>query len=309
MAMYHLHARFVKRSEGRSSVAGAAYRAGERLTDERAGKTYDFTQKTHVEHTTILLPDHVPDWLGDRSTLWNAVETGLKRKDSQPAFEVEVALPRELNAAQCVQLAQKFAQSQFVKQGLIVDLAIHRPTAADGGEHPHAHMLVTTRRWNGDGTMNKAARDMQDNPKVLQKVYALEQAGRIDEALIVAKGTNLANWRKGWAEVSNDFLSDSGSAARIDHRTLAAQKIEREATPNVGFAVYRDTGGLTGWLARKVDALKEISWRNNLRGQFERINRTRSDLTAEFIANAREYARELVENITPEHERGTDRER
>lgn len=309
MAMYHLHARFVKRSEGKSSVAGAAYRAGESLFDERTGKTYNFTHKDHVEYAAMLLPDHLPERLADRGTLWNAVETSLTRKDAQPAFEVEVALPRELGAAQCVQLARRFALEQFVEQGLVVDLAIHRPTAADGGEHPHAHLLVTTRRWNADGTMDKVARDMQDNPKVLQKVYALEQAGRIDEALLVAKGTNLAKWRKEWADISNDFLSDSGSAARVDHRTLAAQRIDREATPNVGFAVYRETGGLTGWLARKVEALKGIGWRNTMRQQFDRIRHNRADLTAEFIAHAREYARDLIDGLEPEPKKGPEYER
>ena len=138
----------------------------------------------------------------------------------------------------------------------------------------------------------------------------LRLAGEVsDEALLVAKGTNLANWRKAWADYSNDFLSDSGSAARVDHRTLAAQRIDREATPNVGFAVYRETGGLTGWLARKVEALKGISWRNTMRQQFDRIRHNRVDLTAEFIAHAREYARDLIDGLEPEPKKGPEYER
>lgn len=309
MAMYHMRVKFVKRSEGRSSVAAAAYRACERLTDERADVTHDYTRKGALDHSEIMLPDGLPERLADRGTLWNTIETTLTHPRAQPAFEVEVALPRELTREQCVELVRRFAQEQFVNQGLVVDVAIHRPIAADGGEHPHAHMLITTRRFNEDGSIGKAARDMQDNPKLLQKVYELEQEGRIDEALLVAKGTNLARWREGWAAISNDFLSDSGSAARVDHRTLAAQRIDREATPNVGFAVYRETGGLTGWLARKVEALKGISWRNTMRQQFDRIRHNRVDLTAEFIAHAREYAKDLIDGLEPAPEKGRDYER
>jgi len=309
MAMYHLRAKFVKRSEGRSAVAASAYRACEKLVDERAGVTHDYTRKGALDHSEILLPEGLPETLQDRGTLWNTVETSLTHPRAQPAFEVEVALPRELTRDQCVELARRFAQEQFVSNGLVVDLAIHRPTAADGLDHPHAHMLIATRRFHGDGSLGKTARDMQDSPVLLQKVYALEKEGRIDEALLVAKGTNLARWREGWAELSNDFLSDSGSDARIDHRTLEAQKIDREATPNIGFAVYRDTGGLTGWLARKVEAFKGISWRNQMRGQFDRITSMRRDLTAEFIANARNYAKDLIDGLEPEKEKGAEYER
>lgn len=309
MAMYHLRVKFMKRSEGKSSVAAAAYRACERLVDSYTGVTHDYTRKAALDHKEILLPDHMPTGMADRATLWNAVEQQLGRKDGQPAFEVEMALPRELTRAQCVQLVRNFARDQFVAEGLAVDICIHRPIASDGLEHPHVHMLITTRRWNDDGSMGYAARDLQDNPALIKRVYALEKAGRIDDALLASKGTNLARWREAWADYSNDFLERAGSDARIDHRTLAAQKIDREATPNVGVAFHRGFDGLTGWLARKVEALKDISWRNNLRQQFERIRHNRRDLTAEFIAHAREYARDLVQGIEPEPDRTIEHER
>jgi len=182
--------------------------------------------------------------------------------------------------------------------------------ASDGGEHPHAHMLVTTRRWKPDGSVDKVARDMQDNPALLRKVYALEQEGKLDDALLAAKGTNLAGWRKTWADYSNDFLADGGHDARVDHRTLEAQKIDREPQPNIGFAVHRELDSLRGWLAEKVQTFKDVSWRNSLRDQFERIRDKRSDLTAEFIAHARQYAKELVEGMTPpQREREGERDR
>lgn len=310
MAIYHLHVRFVQRSKGRSSVAASAYRAGEKLTDERTGEVFDFRHKAHVQHRDVLLPEHVPEALAEREYLWNTVETGLKRKDSQPAFEVEMALPRELSPQQRVRLVRDFAKQHFVKEGLVVDLCIHKDLASDGGEHPHCHMLITTRRWNSDGSMDKAARDMQDSPALLRKIYALEQEGKVDEALLAAKGTNLASWRKAWADYANDTLADSGSDARIDHRTLLAQRVAREALPYIGAAFHREIEGIRGWLAERVEAFKAISWRNTMRDQFERIRLSRGDLTAEFIVHARAYAKELLEGfIHKDQEKGADHDR
>lgn len=304
MAMYHLRVKFVKRSQGRSSIAAAAYRSGQKLTDEREGKTHDYTRKRDIEYSEILLPDHMPETLQDREALWNAVETGIKRKDGQPAFEVEVALPRELSHEQCAELARTFAQEHFVDKGLPVDLNIHRPTASDGGEHPHCHILVSTRRFNPDGTLAKAATDMQDNPALIRKVYALEQEGKLDDALLASKGTNLANWRKAWGELSNDFLEGAGSDARIDHRTIAAQAVEGElapeATPNIGIGFYGRLRELQGSMAERIDHWKEVGFRNAMREQAQRIFEKRPDLNAEFIAHVREYAPKLFPELKHE---------
>ena len=286
-----------------SSVASAAYRAGERIVDEHDdGKVYDFTHKTHVTHKEILLADGVPDALGDRSALWNTVETTLNHKRGQPAFEVEVALPRELSHDQQVELARGFAQREFVDQGLIVDMCMHMDTASDGGEHPHCHFLVTTRRWSDDGKMGKAARDLQDSPKLIGKIYELEKAGEIADALELSQGTNLQRWRENWASDTNAALERYEHDARIDHRTLEAQKIEREAKPYIGFAFYREVKGLRGWLADRVQAFKEIDWRNSMRDQFDRIREKAPDLQADFLAHARAYARDLYPELKQEQE-------
>lgn len=297
MAMYHLRVKFVQRSKGMSSVAGAAYRSGERMKDERTGRVSDYTKRTGVDYSEVMLPAHVPDELKSRTILWNTVEQRLTAWNAQPAFEVEVALPRELPPDERLELVRGFAQREFVDKGLIVDLCIHMGKASDGGEHPHAHMLITTRRWGDDGRMAKVARDLQDSPKLLQKVYALEEVGKLEEALLTSKGTNLAGWRERWANDQNDFLERGLHADRVDHRTLAAQKIAREPMPNIGFAFHRELDGLKGWLRDRVDAFKAFSRMDGLREQFGRLQARRRDLTAEFVAMAREHAHELVKDF------------
>lgn len=97
MAIYHLSAKAIGRSQGRSSTAAAAYRAGVRITDERTGLVFDFRRKRGVDGSEIFTPDGSQP---ERGALWNAVEKVEKRADAQLAREVEIALPRELNGLQ-----------------------------------------------------------------------------------------------------------------------------------------------------------------------------------------------------------------
>ena len=78
MAIYHLSVQIIKRSEGRSAVAAAAYRSGTSLTSEWDGITYDYTRKGWVEHTEILLPEYAPESFKKRQHLWNQVEMAEK---------------------------------------------------------------------------------------------------------------------------------------------------------------------------------------------------------------------------------------
>src|SRR5665811_35802 len=104
MAIYSFHAQVISRKAGRSSVASAAYRAGGILYDERTGVTYNYTHKEGVAHTEILAPEGAPEWVKDRSTLWNTVERVEIRKDAQLARELMIALPVELTKEQQIEL-------------------------------------------------------------------------------------------------------------------------------------------------------------------------------------------------------------
>ena len=100
MAIYHASAKIISRNGGKSVLASAAYRAGDRLTDERLGKSFDYTKKQGVDSTIILAPDNAPDWVANREKLWNEVEAAEKRKDAQLAREFNIALPVELTLEQ-----------------------------------------------------------------------------------------------------------------------------------------------------------------------------------------------------------------
>src|ERR1700722_20970327 len=116
----------VKRAEGESSVAGAAYRSGSRLYEESTGLVHDYTRKQGVEHSEILAPGGAPAWVQDRHTLWNTVEAAERRKDAQVAREIEVGLPIELTKNEQAALLRDFAKREFVTKGMVADLGIHR---------------------------------------------------------------------------------------------------------------------------------------------------------------------------------------
>ena len=190
----------ISRSQGRSATAAIAYRVAERIEDRRTGLTFDYAARGGVDHTEILAPDHAPDWVRDRSELWNRVEEAETRKNSQVAREVRVALPAELTHAQRVELVRDFAQEQFVDRGMIADIALHAPGRDGDDRNHHAHILLTTREIGPEGFTTKN-RDWN-------KVEVLE------------------GWREAWARDSNVALERAGIEDRVDHRTLEAQRDE-----------------------------------------------------------------------------------
>ena len=213
MAIYHFSAKVVSRANGSSAVASAAYRAAERLTDERLGRDHDFTSKAGVVHSEIMLPEGAPERLADRETLWNTVEAGEVRKDAQLARDVEFAIPREMNEQDGIALARDFVAREFVARGMIADLNVHWDKAADGSPKPHAHVMLSMREVGPDGFGQKKR---EWNSKEL-----------------------LQAWRVNWADHVNTRMAELGLEARVDHRTLEAQGIPLEPQHKIGAAGSR----------------------------------------------------------------------
>ena len=137
VAIYHCSIKIISRGKGKSAVAAAAYRAGQKITDEFDGEIHDYTRKSGVVHTEILLPAAYQD----RAVLWNAVEKIEKAKNAQLARELELALPRELTREQGISLVREYVKRHFVAAGMCADFAIHDT----GGGNPHAHIMLTMR--------------------------------------------------------------------------------------------------------------------------------------------------------------------
>ena len=212
MAQFRFSAAIVSRSAGQSVVAAAAYRAGEKLRDERTGDIKDYSRRGGVLNTLILTPENVSQWMLDRERLWNQVERredhSTKPATAQLARSLELSLPHELTHEQHVELLRDYIKTEYVALGMIADIAIHAPPKRGDGTNHHAHVLLTMRDIEGDGfgTKNRT----------------WNQKARIQY------------WRERWAYYQNRALEKYGFEARVDHRSLEDQGIDREATTHLG---------------------------------------------------------------------------
>ena len=147
MAIYHLEAKMITRSIGRSAVAASAYMSCSRIMNDYDGVLHDYTRKKGLVWEQVFLPDNAPLEWADRSKLWNAVEAAEKTKDSRLARELVVALPVELDKNGWINLLTEYIKSNFVSDGMCADVAIHNTD----GHNPHAHILLTVRPLDRDG--------------------------------------------------------------------------------------------------------------------------------------------------------------
>lgn len=213
MAIYHFSAKVVSRANGSSAVASAAYRSASELHDDRLNRDHDFSNKAGVVHSEVMLPKGAPERLNDRTTLWNEVEAGEKRKDAQLAREVEFSIPREMNEKQGIQLARDFVKTQFVDRGMAADLNVHWDKAKDDTPKPHAHVMMTMRDVGPDG-FGKKNRDWNSTEL-------------------------LKDWREAWSAHVNERMAELGLEGRIDHRSYEAQGIGLEPQHKIGPAASR----------------------------------------------------------------------
>ncbi|TAU18051.1 Ti-type conjugative transfer relaxase TraA [Rhizobium ruizarguesonis] len=221
MAIYHFSMKPIARSGGRSAVASAAYRAAERLTNERDGLTHDFSNRTGVEHAEIVLPaGSSAYWAMKRSALWNAAERAEKRSDARIAREFEIALPHELTPDQRLALTRAFAEDLANRYGAAVDFAIHRPGEGSDIRNSHAHLMMTTREVRETGLGDKTPLE-RENRWLLANHLPPSQL-------------QLKDLRQAWEHLANTHLERAGLDIRIDNRSHLEAGITIEPTEHVG---------------------------------------------------------------------------
>ena len=250
-------------------MRAASYRAGEPLHHEELGQTFDYSTRDDVCHTEIMLPEHAPDWAADREKLWNAVEQRENRKNSQFARALIIALPRELTLEQNVALMREHLQKEFVSKGMVADFAIHVGPASDkdtpaqrlpfDGQNPHAHVLVTLRGFNPDGTWQK-----HKERSLNRWNGAKEYTTSGDRPLPWTQRFSSADyWRAAWEKLQNAHLAAAGSDARVNMKSYRDQGIDRLPTIHMGPYIHaqEQAGERTdvGDFNRRVRA--ENAWR------------------------------------------------
>ncbi len=302
MAIYHLSVKTISRSQGRSSTAAAAYRAGEKIVDDRTGEIHDYTRKGDVLYSELILPNGEP---ANRAEFWNSIEKHHKRGDAVLVREVEVALPSELTQEQRKQLALSFAKELAECYSVAADISLHAPhkltsrylknnpdqyqeiDPETGKKHNgnwHAHIMLSACHVAQDGTLGKKAVEL--DPIHCQR----------------AKIENMADReRVRWTELSNAALDKAGHDSRIDHRTLKAQGIDREPTKHLGVEATnyeRRTGKKSNkrldFEQVAAERLKAITEIKNLEGEARQLEQSIKEIKAEAVPLIQKHNQEII---------------
>ncbi|MCG0628168.1 nickase [Lactiplantibacillus plantarum] len=231
MAIFHMSFQNISAGKMRSAVASASYRSGEKLFDQKEGRSY-FYARAVMPESFILTSKNAPEWASDREKLWNEVERKDRRANSRYAKEFNVALPVELSEDEQKELLTKYVQENFVDDGMVADVAIHR----DHPDNPHAHVMLTNRPFNPDGTWGIKSRKEYILDEKGNKTYTKSGYARNRKIWLTDwdKKEKITEWRHNWATAVNQVLEAKNLPDRISEKSYEEQGIDEVATQHEG---------------------------------------------------------------------------
>ncbi|MBP5840822.1 MobA/MobL family protein [Lactiplantibacillus plantarum] len=291
MAIFHMSFSNISAGKGRSAIAGAAYRSGEKLFDDKEGRSY-FYSRSVMPESFILTPKNAPDWANDRQRLWNEVEKKDRKVNSRYAKEFNVALPVELSEDEQKGLLTKYVQKNFVDQGMVADVAIHR----DHPENPHAHVMLTNRPFNPDGSWGQKTKTeyVLDSHGNKTKTPAGNVRNRKIWLVDWDKKEKITEWRHNWAASVNQVLEQKNIPDRISEKSFVDQGIDEVATQHEGINSKRYERKEFNQQVKNYRKTK-ASYKNN---QEKAINRGHLDsLSKHFSFNEKRLVNELSHEL------------
>ncbi|HGI3730010.1 TPA: MobQ family relaxase [Streptococcus agalactiae] len=260
---FHFSVNIISRGKGKSAVASAAYISGEKIKNEWDGVTHDYTKKQGVISKEIYLPDHAPEEYKDRKTLWNSVELFEKNSNAQLARNFIISLPKELSIEENKKMIEEYVKNNFVKEGMIVDLAIH-DESREGNQNIHAHIMTIVRPINEDGTWGQKSKKeyilYEKGEKVLNK-NGKPKTRKVELTTWNDKG-NVEKWRENFSDLCNEYLAKNKIEKRVDHRSFKRQGIKRIPTIHLGASA--SAMERKGIRTEKGDINREIKKQNEL---------------------------------------------
>ena len=260
---FHFSVNIISRGKGKSAVASAAYISGEKIKNEWDGVTHDYTKKQGVISKEIFLPDHAPKEYKDRKTLWNSVELFEKNSNAQLARNFIISLPKELSIEENKKMIEEYVQNNFVKEGMIVDLAIH-DESREGNQNIHAHIMTIVRPINEDGTWGQKSKKEyildEKGEKILNK-NGKPKTRKVELTTWNDKG-NVEKWRENFSDLCNEYLAKNNIEKRVDHRSFKRQGIKQIPTIHLGASA--SAMERKGIRTEKGDINREIKKQNEL---------------------------------------------
>ncbi len=299
---FHFSVNIISRGKGKSSVASAAYISGEKIKNEWDGVTHDYTKKQGVISKEIYLPDHAPKEYKDRKTLWNSVELFEKNSNAQLARNFIISLPKELSIEENKKMIEEYVQNNFVKEGMIVDLAIH-DESREGNQNIHAHIMTIVRPINEDGTWGQKSKKEyildEQGEKILNK-NGKPKTRKVELTTWNDKG-NVEKWRENFSDLCNKYLERAGAEKRVDHRSFKRQGIKQ--IPTIHLGVSASAMERKGIRTEKGDINREIKKQNellkNIGNEIKKITSWLADFKDKLKESYKEYkdqSKKQIEN-------------
>ncbi|APR08757.1 MobQ family relaxase [Lentilactobacillus parabuchneri] len=292
MAIFHMSFSNISAGKGRSAIAGASYRSGEKLFDQKEGRSY-FYARSVMPESFILTPKNAPEWASDRKKLWNEVERKDRRANSRYAKEFNVALPVELSEDEQKKLLTKYVQENFVDEGMVADVAIHR----DHPDNPHAHVMLTNRPFNPDGTWGLKSKRENILDENGNKTYTgNSRFPRSRKVWLVDwdKKEKINQWRHNWAVSVNQVLEQKNIPDRISEKSFIEEGIDDTPTQHEGINSKRHERKEFNQQVKNYRKSK-AGYKNN---QEKVINRGHLDsLSKHFSFNEKRVVKELSHEL------------
>lgn len=292
MAIFHMSFSNISAGKGRSAIASAAYRSGKKLFDQKEGRSY-FYARSVMPESFILTPKNAPEWASDREQLWNEVERKDRRANSRYAKEFNVALPVELSEDEQKELLTKYVQENFVDEGMVADVATHR----DHPDNPHAHVMLTNRPFNPDGTWGLKSKRENILDENGNKTYTgNSRFPRSRKVWLVDwdKKEKINQWRHNWAVSVNQVLEQKNIPDRISEKSFIEQGIDDTPMQHEGINSKRYERKEFNQQVKNYRKAK-ASYKNN---QEKVINRGHLDsLSRHFSFNEKRVVKELSHEL------------
>ncbi|CAM4254625.1 hypothetical protein BAQ48_07825 [Bacillus luti] len=241
--IFHTRFKVFGRADSHKAVQKAAYRSGEKLHDERYGRTYNYVNKGKKEQieSTIYLPEGASEKFLDRQYLYNKIEScETWEKTGQLMKEIEFSLYTELTPEENKELVEKAAK-RLTDKGMIADCCFHKLQ----GDNPHCHMILTLRDIKDGDSFGNKNREWDDyHKRTLSKEF-----------------------RAHWEELVNEKFKEKGLNLFVSKESFKKRGIDRIPTQHL-------PANKTSEKYQKVKKKnKEIKKRNNHRQEKKEAKR------------------------------------
>lgn len=186
---------------------------------------YIARQGFHSDRGDLIATSHgnLPAWAnGEARKFWRAAEAG-ERRNGAIYREAVIALPNELSEEQNKVLAERLVSMLAI--GRPYQYAIHAPKSSLEGEpNPHMHLMMSDRIDDG---IERAPNTFFSRYRATDPAAGGRRKASGGRNRMELRNDVLAK-RKLVADTINEHLAKGGHTARVDHRSLKQQGIDRK---------------------------------------------------------------------------------